>query len=35
MGRPTAPFDFTLSDIEGQIQGHLHFKGLYQAKEPC
>ncbi len=29
MESPVAPMDLTLSDLEGQIQGNLHFEGLY------
>ncbi len=33
MGSLTAPFDLTLSDLEGEIQGHADFEGLYRANE--
>ncbi len=28
MGSPTAPLDLTLSDLEGQTQGHSHLERL-------
>ncbi len=30
----TAPLDLTLSDIEGQSQGHSAFETLYHVNEP-
>ncbi len=32
MGSPMAPLDLTLSDLEGQSQGHPDFEGVYLAK---
>ena len=34
MGSPTTPLDLTLSDLEGQSQGHPDLEGLYLTKEP-
>ena len=32
IGSPTIPLDLTLSDLEGQIQGHSDVEALYLAK---
>ncbi len=29
VGSLTAPLYLTVSDLEGQMQGHSHFEGLY------
>ena len=33
MGSPTEPLDLTLSDLEGEIQGHPDFEALYLVTE--
>ncbi len=34
MESPNPPFDLTLSDAEGQSQGHPNFKALYLVMDP-